>query len=59
MQMEKREEVRKINSKLKSFQSTLPGTQMGVFARDEQQIKMGDEQRNEMGSGALASIHWV
>lgn len=40
--IEERDEVRKINSKLKSLQSTLPGAQMGVFVGDEQQIKMGD-----------------
>lgn len=49
-----RDEVRKINSKLKSFQSTLPGTQMGVFAGDEQQIKMGD-----MGKAKQNRMKWV
>ncbi len=43
-----------INSKLKSFQSTLPGTQMGVFAGDEQQIKMGD-----MGKAKQNRMKWV
>lgn len=46
--------MKKINSKLKSFQSTLPGTQMGVFAGDEQQIKMGD-----MGKAKQNRMKWV
>ena len=53
-QKKKRDEVRKINSELKSFQSTLPGTQMGVFAGDEQQIKMGD-----MGKAKQNGMKWV
>lgn len=51
---QRRDKVRKINSKLKSFQSTLPGTQMDVFAGDEQQIKMGD-----MGEAKQNRMKWV
>lgn len=52
----KKPKVRKINSKLKSFQSTLPSTQMGVSAKDEQQIKIWDTERgrqNEVESETL------
>lgn len=48
------DEVKKINSKLKSFQSTLPGTQMGAFERDEQQVNMGD-----MGKAKQYGMKWV
>lgn len=54
IKQKKIDKVRKINTKLKSFQSTLPGTQMGVFARDEQQIKMGD-----MGKAKQNRMKWV
>lgn len=40
---------REINDELKSFQSTSRGTQTGVFAGDEQQIKMADVEGAEGG----------
>lgn len=50
----KRDQVRKINRKLSSFQSTLPGAQMVVFGEDEQQIKTGD-----IGKAKQKKMKWV